>query len=298
MGVVIRAAATARPTGWPFSHGARRLADTAVRRCLSEVNRSSHDVDLLINVGVYRERGLGEPALAALIQQDIDANPGDVDASGHGTFSFDVDNGLCGVLTAADVVGGLLSSETAAAGLIVASDSAPGPLHARELPFPEGGGALLLERDDTTAGLSRVRVETFPEFAGLLQGFWEWHERRVRSGRNRLKVLQASGFTLRAAECAAECARALLLDEGVAVGDVDLLIASPGDTFADAVADLLDVGHDRTLHVGEQLGRFHTAQPIAAIDLARRSGAWNNARTILLISAGAGITVAGAIYRQ
>ena len=39
--------------------------------------RDAHDVDLLINAGIYRDRNLGEPAFAAMIQEDIGANPED-----------------------------------------------------------------------------------------------------------------------------------------------------------------------------------------------------------------------------
>ena len=33
-------------------------------------------MDMLINAGVYREDSMGEPALAALVQEDIGANLG------------------------------------------------------------------------------------------------------------------------------------------------------------------------------------------------------------------------------
>jgi 3-oxoacyl-[acyl-carrier-protein] synthase III len=67
------------------------------------------EFDLLVNAGMYRDRNLGEPALAALIQDDIGANTEDPHAEAHGTFSFDVANGACGVLTA-------LQSSTASSG--------------------------------------------------------------------------------------------------------------------------------------------------------------------------------------
>ena len=58
------------------------------------------DVDMLINAGIYREDNMGEPALAALIQEDIGANRGQPPIGGHGTFSFDLMNGTCGVISA------------------------------------------------------------------------------------------------------------------------------------------------------------------------------------------------------
>jgi 3-oxoacyl-[acyl-carrier-protein] synthase-3 len=302
MGVVVRSTAIVRPTRWPMTHGARRLADAAVHRCLAGAERSSRDIELLVNVGVYRERGLGEPALAALIQDDVKANPGDVSTNGHGTFSFDVDNGACGVLTAADLMSGLLASGTIATGLVVASDSASGPLHVRDFPYAEAGGALLLAHDESSEGLGRVRLDTFPEFADLVQGHWEWQAGaslgHPHAGRNRLVVREGAGFGERAAECASDSVHQLLRDENLSASDVDLLLATPGDAFADSLADLVGIGRDQTLHLGERVSRFHTAQPIAAIDSARRAGRWEPARTVLLVSAGAGITVASALYRH
>ena len=63
------------------SHGlrkptARRLADAAARTCLAHAGKEPGDVDMLINAGIYREDSMGEPALAALIQEDIGANLG------------------------------------------------------------------------------------------------------------------------------------------------------------------------------------------------------------------------------
>jgi 3-oxoacyl-[acyl-carrier-protein] synthase III len=86
--------------GWRTRHSALHLAVKAAKHCLHKAGRSAHDVDLLINAGIYRDRNLAEPALAAMIQEDIGANPEDPHQQAHGTFSFDVSNGSCGILTA------------------------------------------------------------------------------------------------------------------------------------------------------------------------------------------------------
>ena len=82
---------------------ALRLADAAAHGCLTDAAVLPADVDLLLNVGLYRDRNLGEPALAALIQEDVQINPEDPSPGGHGSFSFDVANGACGVLSAMQV---------------------------------------------------------------------------------------------------------------------------------------------------------------------------------------------------
>lgn len=300
MGVVVAATASARPTWSPFSHGARRLADAAARACLDAAGCRPNALDLLVNVGVYRERGLGEPALAALIQEDIDANAGRLDAARHGTFSFDVDNGTCGVLTGIDIVRGFATSGAVRAGLVVASDSGPDPVHAGAFPRPESGAAVLLAVDDAVPGVSPVMLRTYPEYSSMMEGYWEWVDGRRPRGRggNRLTVLERPGFVERASECAAEVVHAYLEQQNTSPRQVDLLIATAGSGFADRLADLVEIDPRRTLHLGEQLGRFHSAEPIAAIDLARRTGRWARARTILLVSAGSGITVGAALYRH
>ena len=112
--------------GWRTRHSALRLAVKAAKHCLDEAGRNADDVDLLINAGIYRDRNLAEPALAALIQEDIGANPEDPHEQAHGTFSFDVSNGSCGVLTALQIVDGFLKSRAIDLALVVASDADPG----------------------------------------------------------------------------------------------------------------------------------------------------------------------------
>ena len=69
-----------------------------------------NDLDLLVNAGLYRDRNLGEPALASMIQEDVRRHPEDPHPGGHGTFSFDVANGACGVLTALQIADRFLRS--------------------------------------------------------------------------------------------------------------------------------------------------------------------------------------------
>ena len=98
MGTVIEASAIARPDGDP-SIGAIGLADAAARACLERARRAPDDVQLLINAGVYLDHDIQEPAIASMIQEDIGANPAPTPGGGQGTFSFDVRNGACGLLT-------------------------------------------------------------------------------------------------------------------------------------------------------------------------------------------------------
>lgn len=75
MGTVIEQVAVGE-SRWRHRHSALHLAVDTAQDCLRKAARHPHDVDLLVNAGIYRDRNLGgEPALAALIQEDIGAIP-------------------------------------------------------------------------------------------------------------------------------------------------------------------------------------------------------------------------------
>ena len=116
---------------------------SAAKACLAHAGRHAGEVDMLINAGIYRDRNMAEPALAALIQEDIGAHPEDPHPDSHGTFSFDVANGACGVLTALQIADGFLRSHAIQRALIVASDADPGHRMSYHFPFSSVGAAML-----------------------------------------------------------------------------------------------------------------------------------------------------------
>src|ERR1700739_84922 len=155
MGTVIDRVDLARPR-WRDRHSALHLAVTAAKDCLPRAGCGPGGLDLVVSAGIYRDRNLGEPALAALIQDDIGATPEDPHAGAHGTFSFDIANGACGVLTALQIVDGFLRTRSIHRALVVASDANPGHGMSEHFPFSATGAALLCRWTDDDYGLSRV----------------------------------------------------------------------------------------------------------------------------------------------
>ncbi|PRC59962.1 3-oxoacyl-ACP synthase, partial [Mycobacterium sp. ITM-2017-0098] len=82
---------------------------------------------------------------------------------GHGTFSFDVANGACGVLTALQIVDGFLRSRTIECALVVARDADPGRRHSESFPFAPAGAALLCDWSDDDYGLGPVHWLNVPD---------------------------------------------------------------------------------------------------------------------------------------
>ena len=298
MGTIIEATATATAQDRSMTSGALEAVDTAARSCLDRAQRTAGELDLLINAGVYHDKILSEPALAALIQEDIGANLSQPPGAGHGTFSFDIYNGACGVLTGIQLVDGMLASGTAKLGMVVASDMDPEPGVSRGFSFPAVGGAVLLSADASRAGFTAFRFDTFPEFAELFQGYVNWREDAGpgpdHHGRNILSVEIAESYAVRALECAESTVRELAAAQALDLGEVALLVATasvPG--FADALARRLGVSAERVASLPDDLAGAHTAAPVLALE----SVALEGSGTALLVSAGAGIAVAAALYQ-
>ena len=284
---------------------ARRLADAAARSCLALAGREPGDVDMLINAGVYREDNMGEPALAALVQEDIGANLGQPPIGKHGTFSFDLINGTCGVISAIQLEAGLLRSGVIHLGAIVTSDVEPKLADGRAAPFRPAGGAMLLSWDDSIAGFTDFYTETFPEYQDLFAAGLVWQDRRGlglsrrATGQSRMAIDENPGYHARLVDCAEEVTRRFLRRVGLGLSDIDLLVPAPSSAdFLDSLTVRLGVPGDRVAYVPEDLEDAYTTAPIAALQAAIKSGRLGEARNTLLLAAGAGITVATALYRQ
>ena len=284
---------------------ARRLADAAARNCFALAGHQPGDVDMLINVGTYREDNMGEPALAALIQEDIGANLSQPKAGRTGTFSFDLLNGACGAITAIQVEAGLLRSGVIRLGAVVSSDVQPDLARSPGVFLRPAGGAVLLSWSADLAGFTDFGTETFPEYADLFTSGLVWREPhgirvpRHRTGRNGMVITVRPGYQARLADCAEEAARRFLRRLGLAVEDIDLLIPAPSaPEFLDTLRTRLGIPGDRVAYTPEDMEGTYTTGPIAALQAAVKSGRLAESRTALLLAAGPGITVALALYRQ
>ena len=274
---------------WRDRHSALRLAVKAARDCLHNAERRPHDIDLLINAGVYRDRNLGEPALAAMIQEDVGANPEDPHTGSHGTFSFDVMNGSCGVLTALQVVDGFLRSRAVDCALVVASDADPGHGMSERFPYSPAGAALLCGRSDDDRGLGRTywttlpnTRETFSATVGLVDH------------RNVLRFDVSAGADDTFAEAAARAVDRCLTASSLRIEDVDAIVAAPAAPgYRAALAAKLGVSPERITVADDE--RTHTVSLASAFANASRD-ARAGAR-LLIVAAGAGVTAGAAMYR-
>jgi len=292
MGTVIDRVDIAHPR-WRDRHSALHLAVSAAKECLQRAGCDPNELDLVVNAGIYRDRNLGEPALAALIQDDIGANPEDPHDDAHGTFSFDIANGACGVLTALQIVDGFLRTHSIQRALVVASDADPGHGMSEHFPFSAAGAALLCGWTDDSYGLGRVSwvnaydAEGDAEIFSATVGFAD--------ARNVLRFSQSAAMDERFAAAAAEAAHECLDVQSVPLSDIDIIVAAPARPgYRTAFANRLGVPVDKISVADDQ--RMHTAALAAAFE--RQADRLPVGARVLLVAAGAGITAGAALYRQ
>lgn len=244
---------------------------------------------MLINAGIYRDRNMAEPALAALIQEDIGAHPEDPHPDSHGTFSFDVANGACGVLTALQIADGFLRSHAIRRALIVASDADPGHRMSHHFPFSPVGAAMLCSWREGDCGLGRVH------WINLLDDGESYSATITLEGRrNVLRFAATDAMDDRFATVGARAARACLNDESLTIDDIDVIVAAPARPgYQRVLAARLGVPVQR-ITVADDRG-MHTAALIAALD--RGAGRTHGADRILVVAAGGGVTAGAAVYR-
>src|SRR5947209_9322972 len=279
MGTVIDRVGLACPR-WRDRHSALHLAVTAASDCLRRAGCDADELDLIVNAGIYRDRNLGEPALAALIQQDIGANPEDPHAGAHGTFSFDVANGACGMLTALQIVDGFLRTRSVRHALVVASDADPGHGMSERFPFSAAGAALLCRWTDDDYGLSGVSWTNADgdsdETCSATVGFAD--------SRNVLRFDHSATMDEHFAAAAAEAARACVDARSARLADVDLIVAAPARPgYRTALAGLLGVPPEKISVARDQ--HIHTAALAAALE--RGAADLPAGAQVLFVAAGA-----------
>ena len=275
--------------GFRTRHSALRLAVSAAKSCLQRADREPDDVDLLINTGIYRDKNLAEPALAALIQEDIGANPEDPHGDDHGTFSFDIANGTCGVLSALQIADGFLRSRTINCALVVASDADPGHGMSEHFPFSPVGAALLCDWRDDDFGLGPVHWVNLPDDGANFRATVG-----LDDARNVLRFSGSTAMDEQFAAAGAQVAHSCLQEASLSLSDIDIIVAAPArHGYREALAAQLAVPVERIVVADDQ--SMHTASLVAALVAAE---GLSPGTRVLLIAAGAGVTAGAALYRH
>jgi 3-oxoacyl-[acyl-carrier-protein] synthase-3 len=244
---------------------------------------------------VYRDQNILEPALAPLIQRRIAPL-----ADRKDVFSFDLNNGTCGLINAFQVADTYLRTGSVKRAMVLASDVDPNPGRSSGLALQASGVAVVVAAHDGTEGFLGFHSETFSKHAHLLESRLGWLGPRPRwipgGAGHAIEMRTLEAYAERCAECCATSIAHFLENQGIGIEDIDLVLAADAPAgFAGRLAALCGL-REGSVVCGEETAGAHTALPGLALESALKSGRLREARHTLLVAVGAGITVALALY--
>jgi 3-oxoacyl-[acyl-carrier-protein] synthase-3 len=296
MGAIIKATgASTDPTiGSSIAHAA-----LAAQECLANAGVAVGEIDMLINVGIYRDANMVEPAMAALVAKELGLNLDYVKFPTHtkkAALSLDLMNGGCGILNAVQVAGAFLTVHRAQSILIVSSDAHPsGRTGVPGFPYATLGAAMLLQHDASDGrGFGRLQVRDSNDgFLGR-QGYLA---EDGPTGRDRISVHTDEGYAERLLGLTRDAVRDYVVAERLDLAKTLLVTSQVTPRFGAALAAQLHVDDAATvrLDVG---GDPHSSALTLGYHVGQKSGQTQRYGQILFVAAGAGLTTACTIYRR
>jgi len=302
MGTVIDMVSVAQPR-FSFCPGnSIRLSVRAARKCLHDAGAVNSDIGLLINTGIYRYRNTGEPAIAALIQDKITSQKPDRTAAGNSgnTFSFDLNNGGCGLLTAIEIVHGSISHGEISSGMVVTGDSEPFYGLSEKFSFAAAAAAIILSGTADSRGFSLFRTYSFPEYSDELVSRTSFSNRGwKRKGRNILDVAQKESYTGLCVDCAERSLFRFLDECGQNPDEINLIIPSQGPMgFANKLNSRLGMKNSFIELTKIRNKVLHTAGAAFALKRVWDDKRFKKSKNIIFLTIGSGINVSITLYKN
>lgn len=272
-------------------------AISAGKHCLRLGQVNAEEIDIILNVGVYRDSNTVEPAMAALIQKGLGINLDLIKYPGKKpTASFDLMNGACGALNAVQVASAFFSTGSSEYVLIVSSDAHPSlnPL-AEDFPYATAGGAMLLEWSDRKDhGFGRVQVRTSnDDFLGL-ESFTELYR---PDSREQVTIRQDPSYKSRLLHFMADSISEYVAEEKLSFDQTLLIISPLTSDFSGELAKRLNIAERSLIQIPDLERDPYSSAMAFGYQQAILSGALRGCSQILFLAASAGLTSACAVYR-
>lgn len=271
--------------------GSVRHAVEAGRQCLKTSRHPKADVGLLINAGIHRDRHICEPAMAVFIQHRLGIN---IEFQQRSTLAFDLQNGGCGMLDAAQAATALLQNGEIEAGLVVASevnpDRHPDPVFA----YPASGAALLLDLSPwRSRGFGEFVFHTRDEYADAYTSLVSLAQKRGRVVLQRRADLEDIYLSLAGAVVEEALAR-----DGLRREEIDLVIpAQLSAAFLSRLPEAIAFPAAKVADLSDRLPDTLSTSLFLAMKMAMAGQRLVPGQKVLLLAFGSGITVAAATYR-
>jgi 3-oxoacyl-[acyl-carrier-protein] synthase III len=272
----------------------RALVRAAAEDCLRQSPYDRRDIDVLINVGVYRSGFLAEPAVAAMAAGDLAINDGHNPQDPRKTLAFDIFNGSVGFLNACYAAAGMIHAGRARRVMIVASEvennveaGVPERRGVRQL-----GSAAIVDRSDGRTGFGRFLFRYATQYVDSFTSC-----AAQEGGRTYLALKRSANLENYYLQIIDQSVRELLDAEGLALPQIRAIFPPQiSAAFVSRLAALLQAGKDRVVSIADDRGDWFTSSSVCALKYAHEQKMVAPGDVGLLINVGTGIQVGCALY--
>ncbi len=274
-----------------------QLLGTAGRDCLDVSSFSKKQIGLLIFCGVYRSDFITEPAIAALLAGDLKMNDICNPDAPHKTLALDIFNSSVGFLNACYLASELARTGRLQQAMIVASEvennAQESPDHL--LGLREMGSAVVLhESDDGETGFQAFAFRYFDKYYDALRVIGSWNER----GRPYLIPEVRHDLHSIYLQCIDKAVAEFLAEQELEASDIQLLLPPQiAPDFVQNTGRQLGFPREKIVDVALQGADFSTSSIPVALQAVRERRLATPGDLGLIISVGAGVQVACALYR-
>lgn len=268
----------------------------AGRQCIEDAGIDINHINLIINVGIYRDENMLEPAMAAFAQKGLNIKPDYTKSQPfNAAFSLDMMNSACGIINAIQTADAVFKSRKIKYALIVSSDAHPSNTDHKGFPYATIGGAMLLEHTDDNKGFHDFSFNHSPTTDQSVKGYLDFNN-LSEPAKERLTVDMPGDYKNQLLKYSSESAEEYLTRFNINRKTVKLVSVQPELNFGRKIADIVNIKDDSIMDHYEQYGDAHSSAITMNYHHLSKENSFKSDDTILFLAAGAGITTACVSY--
>ncbi|MCP4118669.1 MAG: hypothetical protein GY737_25400 [Desulfobacteraceae bacterium] len=278
-------------------------AYNAAEECIANAGIDRNEIDIIINTGIFRDFNLFEPSVAILIQRKLGISSGYSDKK-H-TLSFDLMNGACGLLYAAQAIDTIFRNSDRRKALIISSDTHPSARKVAEFPYSHLGAAMILEWDDNgDKGFTDFQFRTSKTGISGVDSFLDTRAHGPK-GRENLSVHVDDNYADMLIAFTVESILKYMDSTGLNETDMEaikLLTTQPTEIFNEAVTEAVAGSVGIMDHPADDIykkyGDAHSSSLNIAYHEANTRGMIKENDRILFSASSAGLTAGTVLYNN
>lgn len=266
-----------------------RLAANAGTECIARSGKNRTDIDLLINIGIYRDKNILEPAMSSIIQKKLELNADPLKTRMmQQTFSFDLVYGTVSFINAIEIIDAMMQTKESRNALVVSGDVHPSKTHQDNFPFTPLERACFFSRNNGKRRPGRFLYDTSVKGCSGLTG----RAFLQPDGQNLLTIDIENDYCEQGLSFAVNAIARGIQNKLIDLSDVSAVIASqPGPDFGRNLAKGIGLDPDMAIDTFGTYGDTHSSALILGYHFGIEQKIIVPEDRVLFVAVGSGLSM-------